>query len=152
MKNYNYWGSHTSYTHACKTRNKLGFTACNASKKFYRLKILQRQITEKFKKNYPLCMADGGQPRWYLLHTMLNYVQNCGIYPISFLSIYLRSIFKKIPSNCPQNNIFTKFTESKVQLWCIINVKSNHHLKVDIHKSTHNPAVILYPHVYKKVK
>ena len=30
--------------------NKLGFDACNAAKKIYRLKILQRQITETFKK------------------------------------------------------------------------------------------------------
>ena len=49
-------------------------------KKIYRLKILQRQITEKFtKKLSAMRMADRGQLRWYLLHTMLNYFQNCGI-------------------------------------------------------------------------
>ena len=52
--------------------NKLGFDACNAAKKNYRLKILQRQITETFKKKNLLRMADGGQTRWYLLHTTLN--------------------------------------------------------------------------------
>ena len=54
--------------------NKLGFDACNAAKK----NLSFKNSTEanywkvKKKKKNSLRMADGGQTRWYLLHTTLN--------------------------------------------------------------------------------